>query len=228
MGALAPTLLTTMFVGSTAVGRPDAALASGTVPSENVRAPSRREQLPRRRGTGLIATGAALTGIGVAGRFALEGFWFGVVGLDPKARFGTWSVANIALVTNMNNVFVLSGAGLLAGGLFRRGRWAAAKGRQPYGRLASKGMRRLGWSLFGAGIGAWVVSRWLSMVVIDECRTNACVYGFLESTYWLSAALAIPGLALAAHAEGFSQRAQMALQPLPVRGGGGLQLGGRF
>ncbi|MCA9720579.1 MAG: hypothetical protein KC468_38305 [Myxococcales bacterium] len=198
--------------------------------------------LPR-RGVGMLASGAALTGLGVAGRVALEVFWGAVVGLKPGDPFQRTSTGNIILLTNMNNVLVASGLGLMSGGLHRRGFYdgrvhrprslaADDAGLAHDERARYEKLRRDGIIVLTLGAALWGSTRGIFLSVVNACETNACVYGYLESTYWVTATMIHAGAGMLAYSSGrlrasHGRRARWALAPMlgPARG---LSVAGSF
>jgi hypothetical protein len=175
-----------------------------------------------RKGLGLLITGASVAGLGAVSRIAMEGFWFGTVGLRAQDPFQRWSVNGIITMTNLGNVFVAPGLTMVGVGAFRRGHYLGDAILSPKQRATR---RKLGWALLGSGAGLFVLTRAIAMPVVNACESNGCVYGYLESTYWLSLAALTPGLVMTSWSAGVEKRRSKAsLSLLPARDGARLQL----
>lgn len=182
----------------------------------------------RKTGRGLLIAGGVLTGFGVLGRIALEVYWSTAAQIVPGDPFGRWSVANVALVTNMNNVlFFGTGLGLLTAGARRRGDADAWSGRWRDHRR----MRLVGIGLLGGGLGLLALSRALFIPIADACPTNVCAYTTLETTFWIGAGATFAGAAHLAYAVG-QQRSgsnvRVRVTPNLAPTFAGLALAGRF
>lgn len=182
-----------------------------------------------RTGRGLLAAGGVLLGLGLAGRFAIEGFWAGPARLEASEPFGQWSIPNIALFTAFSNVLVVPGLVLTGVGARRHGRWRTTSGTRPADPARTRRHWRLGWGLLGGGLSLWAITRAAALPVLRACETNGCAYGYLESTYWLGAVTVVPGVVLTGLAAG-ERAAARRLSVVPTVGPGwrGLSLGGRF
>jgi hypothetical protein len=221
-------------------GRGSRAAAMGVclgamVPSVGATAPPAEEQPPASRattagesrtrsGTGLLIAGGITGALGLGFRVALEGFWFGTVGLPANDPFQRWSISGIATVTNLGNAFVAPGLAMVGVGAYRRGRAGLVRSD-----VASRRGRLAGWALLGAGAGLFAVTRAAALPVLRSCSTNGCAYGYLESTYWVSAVLFTPGLVLTTLALGASRGERdggvtASVGMLPARAGGRLQV----
>ena len=199
----------------------------------------KRRQAEARRGRILTIAGATLTGIGLAGRIGLDVFLATVADLAPREPYGRWSVGSFVMATTFQNVPTLVGIGLLGGGSYYRAR---AHGRR-FDHPSSRRNKRRAWGLIGGGVGLWGLSRALFLPWTRACRSNACAYGYLEPTYFVSAGLVITGVVLATRESGFeraeaeekadyiklhSQRQAPILSPVVGPGFQGLSLSGRF
>ena len=199
----------------------------------------KRRQAEARRGRILTIAGATLTGIGLAGRIGLDVFLATVADLAPREPYGRWSVGSFVMATTFQNVPTLVGIGLLGGGSYYRAR---AHGRR-FNHPSSRRSKRRAWGLIGGGVGLWGLSRALFLPWTRACRSNACAYGYLEPTYFVSAGLVITGVVLATRESGFeraeaeekadyiklhSQRQAPTLSPVVGPGFQGLSLSGRF
>lgn len=179
----------------------------------------------RKTGRGLLIAGSVLTGVGALGRVGLEVFWTTTAGLKPGEPFGRWSLANIAFLTNWNSVmFFGPGLGLLTAGAHRRGRDDAARGRP----LDLTRRHKLGVGLLSGGLGLFVLSRALLLPLSRACDTNACFYGAMESTFWVSAGATFVGATQLAYTRGARRGANISLVPSLGRGFAGLAAAGAF
>jgi len=199
----------------------------------------KRRKEEARRGRALTIAGATLTGLGLAGRIGIDIFLATVADLAPREPFGQWSIGPIFMATTFSNVPTLVGVGLLGGGSYHQAR---AHGRR-FNHPSSRRTKRTAWALLGSGLGLWGLSRALFIPWTRACQSNACAYGYLESTYFVSAGLAISGIVLAAQESGFrraeeeetadyiklhSRRRAPTLTPVVAPGFQGLSLSGRF
>jgi len=187
--------------------------------------PAPTAQPGRKSGRGLLIAGSVLTGVGALGRVGLEVFWTTTAGLKPGEPFGRWSLANIAFLTNWNSVmFFGPGLGLLTAGAHRRGSYDAARGRP----LDLNRRYKLGVGLLSGGLGLFVLSRALLLPLSRACDTNACFYGAMESTFWVSAGATFVGATQLAYALGARRGARLNLVPALGRGFAGLSAAGAF
>ncbi len=199
----------------------------------------KRRHAEARRGRILTIAGATLTGLGLAGRIGLDVFLATVAGLGPREPYGRWSVGSFFMATTFTNVPTLVGVGLLGGGSYHGAR---AHGRR-FAHRSSRRNKRRAWGLIGGGLGLWGLSRALFLPWTRACQSNACAYGYLEPTYFVSAGLVIGGVILAARESGFeraeaeekadyiklqSRRPRATLTPVVGPGFQGLSLSGRF
>ncbi|HFE47329.1 MAG TPA: hypothetical protein ENJ18_17890 [Nannocystis exedens] len=198
-----------------------------------------RRHADARRGRILTIAGATLTGIGLAGRIGLDVFLATVADLSPREPYGRWSVGSFFMATTFTNVPTLVGLGLLGGGSYHSAR---AHGRR-FAHRSSRRNKRWAWGLIGGGVGLWGLSRALFLPWTRLCQSNACAYGYLEPTYFVSAGLVISGVVIAARESGFeraeaeekadyikleSRRQGPTLTPVIAPGFQGLRLTGRF
>ncbi len=158
-------------------------------------------------GVGMLTSGAILAGLGVGGRVAMEVYWGAVVGLKPSDPFQKSSIRNIILLTNINNVFVVSGLGLLTGGLYRRGLYDGMHRPRPLDDKAPttaryEKMRRDGAIILTLGAALWGSTRGIFLGIANDCTSNGCVYGYLESTYWATAIMVHVGAGMLAYSSG--------------------------
>lgn len=206
-----------------------APLPAAAPPAEPAPAPARKPAGPKRpAGRGLTIAGGVLTGLGVAGRLGIDVFLATVADLRPSEPYGTWSVGAFFMATSFSNVPTLTGIGLLGAGAYRRGHWDGQRGRTP-----SRARARLGWGLLGGGLGLWGLSRALFFPWVNVCQTNGCAYGYLETTYYASAGLAIAGLTMVTREAGLrradDEREAGYIRITPLFGPSqGLALSGRF
>lgn len=180
----------------------------------------------RRSGRGLLAAGGTLLGLGVVGRIAIEGFWVGPAGLEPHEPFGEWSIPGIALFTTFANVLVVPGIVLTGVGAARLGHSRAASPSWRPRPWQGPAARRVGWVVLGTGVGLWAATRLLAVPILHSCPTNACAYGYLESTYWLALGATVAGAVVVGLNPSGPPR--VAVTPWLGRHARGLALGGRF
>jgi len=130
---------------------------------------------------------------------------------------------------------IAAGLGLAGGGMARRGRYDA-HGELFEGTTPTRARRKkLGWALFGAGLGTWAVTR---IAGGTSCRDNDfCKARVWEWGYYASLAGTIPGAILGGYAsgyEGYNRRfghlADVGLAPIANRQTQtwGMALSGRF
>lgn len=196
-----------------------------------IEGPPRRA--PERSGKGMLIAGGVMLTVGALYRLGVESFWWTRTELPPGDRFGRWSVANVALITNLGNVlFVAPGVGLLLAGERRYGRFEAARHRADGVRRQDlPRLRRTGFGLLGAGLGVLVLGRSLFLPFTRACTTNACAYSLLESTYWAGAGMTVAGAAMLTYARGYDHtwpKGQVRVAPLASPGFAGLMLAGKF
>ena len=128
---------------------------------------------------------------------------------------------------------IAAGLGMAGGGMARRGRLDAH--RELFEGMPPKRARRskLGWGLFGAGLGTWAVTR---IAGGTSCRgSDDCKARVWEVGYYVSLAGTIPGAILGGYASGFNgyhrrfgHLADVSLAPIASRQSWGLALSGRF
>ncbi len=199
----------------------------------------KRRRAEARRGRALTIAGATLTGLGLAGRVGFGVFLATVADLAPREPFGQWSLGPIFMATTFTNVPTLAGIGLLGGGSYYQAR---AHGRR-FAHPSSRRTKRTAWGLLGGGLGLWGLSRALFVPWTRACQSNACAYGYLEPTYYVSAGLVLTGVVLLAREAGFrraeaeeaadyikirARRPTPTLSPIVAPGFQGLSLSGRF
>lgn len=191
--------------------------------------PGPERQAAARTGRGMLAAGGVMLGLGVVGRFALEGFWAGPAALRPDEPFGQWSVPVIMVATSFPNLLVIPGLVTTGFGARRHGAWRVATGRRSIDPGRTRRERRIGWGLLGGGLSLWALTRAIGLPVLRHCPTNGCAYGYLESTYWASLGVAIPGAIMVGRAAG-ERRIDRRISATPMLGPHmrGLALGGRF
>lgn len=205
----------------------EAAAAPSFAPRPAVPLPTAAQPVKATKtGRGMLIAGGVLTGVGVLGRIGLEVFWSTAAQLHPGSPFGTWSLANIAFLTNWNSaMFFGPGLGLLAGGAYRRGRHEAGRGTVRDARQ----IRRLGIGLLGGGLGLWALTRALMLPIANSCGSNACFYTTLESTFWISAGATFAGAAHLAYAQGYLRgAARVRVAPSLTPSFAGFAVSGRF
>jgi len=131
---------------------------------------------------------------------------------------------------------------LLGGGMSLRGQWQAqqdfASGTPAGPRLAHR--KRLGWALFGAGLGLWVTSRFVGgfacLAAPTRYSSEVCGLAVLETGYYASAAMVTAGMLLAPYALAYERRlaprqpkrSSISLLPMLTPTGLGFSASGRF
>jgi len=128
---------------------------------------------------------------------------------------------------------IAAGLGLAGGGMARRGRLDAHRDlfeSTPPRRARHK---KLGWGLFGAGLGTWVITRITGRTSCggnDDCSTRVWEWG-----YYVSLVGTVPGAILGGYASGFDgyrrrfgHLANISFAPIASRRMWGLGLSGRF
>jgi hypothetical protein len=130
------------------------------------------------------------------------------------------------------NPLVATGLGLAGGGMARRGRLDAHQ--ELFEGIAAERPRRkkLGWGLFGGGVGLWAITR---VAGVTACNTEACAARVWEWGYYLSLAGTVPGVIMGGYASGydryhrrFGHLSDLSLAPIAHRQGFGLAVSGRF
>jgi hypothetical protein len=149
----------------------------------------------------MTIAGAALTGLGLAGRLGIDVFLGTVADLDAREPYGRWNIGPFFMATVFSNAPTIAGIGLLGGGLYREARAHGRRFQHP----PSRRNKRIGWGLLGGGLGLWALSRATFLPWTKACRSNGCAYGYLESSYFLSAGMVIAGTALVARQRGFER-----------------------
>lgn len=161
----------------------------------------KRRRQEARRGRAMTIAGATLTGLGLAGRLAIDVFLGTVADLDAREPYGRWNIGPFFMATVFSNAPTIAGIGLLGGGLYREARAHGRRFRHP----PSRRNKRIGWGLLGGGLGLWALSRATFLPWTKACRSNGCAYGYLESSYFLSAGMVITGAAIVARQRGFER-----------------------
>jgi hypothetical protein len=122
--------------------------------------------------------------------------------------------------------------GLAGGGMARRGRLAAHD--ELFEGTPPKRARRmkLGWGLFGGGLGLWTLTR---VAGLASCRSQDCTARVWETGYYLSLAGTVPGVIMGGYASGyngyrrrFGHLADLGISPIAHREAWGLAVSGRF
>lgn len=130
------------------------------------------------------------------------------------------------------NPLIATGLGLAGGGMARRGRLDAHQ-ELFQGTPAERARRKkLGWGLFGGGVGLWAITR---VAGVTACGTEVCAAQVWEWGYYLSLAGTVPGVIMGGYASGFERYhrrfghlADLSLAPIAHRDGWGLAVSGRF
>lgn len=134
------------------------------------------------------------------------------------------------------NIVNLAGAGAVATllvGAVRRGRALAYTDvfEHRERRFNAKAMTAAGWTMFGLGMGAFVLSRVFTPLSCD--LVNRCDFRALEGTWYLSFGLIAAGAGLGSFGLAYGERARsyekrVAITPILDRSRAGLSIAGRF
>ncbi|HWB81900.1 MAG TPA: hypothetical protein VG755_43355, partial [Nannocystaceae bacterium] len=134
---------------------------------------------------------------------------------------------------NIVNLAGLGAVSTLVVGAVRRGRALAYtdvfENRER--RFNAKAMTATGWTMFGLGMGAFVLSRVFTPLSCD--LVNQCDFRALEGTWYLSFGLIAAGAGLGSLGLAYGNRAQsyerrISITPVLDRSRAGLSIGGRF
>lgn len=191
--------------------------------------PSSRADRPQQSGRGMLIAAAALgtTGLivkGIGTSMAVTSERSGRPFNDPMFAY----VASAGLYDP-----ILGGSlALLGGGMAARGKLLAYEDVYEGRSLPVDPVPGIGWGLFGAGVGAWAITRILGLTA---CGADLCRITVWEAGYYGSLALTVPGIAMAARATTYQRYrrehdrpSRLSLTPLRARGAWGLGLVGRF
>lgn len=130
------------------------------------------------------------------------------------------------------NPLLATSIGLAGGGMAQRGRYDA-HGELFLGRAPSRPRRaKLGWGLFGAGVGVWALTRGAGVVL---CASEECLVTVWEMGYYASLAGTVPGVVMGSYGSGYhgyrrrlGHVAQLGITPIAHRNAMGLSISGRF
>jgi hypothetical protein len=183
---------------------------------------------PRYRGTGMLVA----SGIVGAGALGLK-LWSTAL-VYQSLDDGWFGGAEAAVYPSLfyNPLFGIS-LGLLGGGMGMRGQWRAHVdtfgGDAPERRFWVR--PALGWSLFGAGVGSWALTRVIGWLAPNMNAVQRAA--FLELTYYGSLGLSTSGMALGAFGSGYRRMERLfgtpvAIAPSLGRDHAGLSISGRF
>lgn len=179
-------------------------------------------------GRGLLIAAAVVGGTGVILRVATSISVVRAMHID-----GGLPLATMGRGAFFYSPLIATGLGLAGAGMARRGRLDAHH--ELFDGTPPKRARhkKLGWGLFGAGLGVWAVTR---IAGVTACRgSNDCQAKVWEWGYYLSLAGTVPGVIMGGYASGYDgyhrryrHLADVSLAPVAHRHGGGLSLSGRF
>lgn len=197
---------------------------------------------PRYRGTGMFV-GAGIVGA-AGGIVKLIGTYTALVDIDNEfACVGRCGVIAVRRWSTVGTPLLAASAGLLGGGMAMRGRLRAHDDRfhdlpedqRPNPRMPI--MAGLGWGLLGGGVGLWAITR---PAFLYGCKSETCIVGGWESTYYVSGALIIAGAVLGPYATAYrsytkrigreakGEAKAVSIVPSLAPGYSGLSLAGRF
>ena len=206
------------FVLMAAVGAPAPTPAVGVAPVDEPRVPSsaprkalvprgwvrvgggKRGVVPTNRGGGLLITAGVLGGVGLALKLAATGLAIRNSG-QGSCDLICDGTATLIIGEAVYSPLLGVSLGFLGAGMGLRGRWRAYTkgndGTPPLARLHPA----VGWSLLGAGVALWGVSRRAGL----ECRNDRCFVVAWETTYYPSTALVASGMVLGAFATAYNR-----------------------
>lgn len=186
---------------------------------------------PLYKGRGMLIAGGVIGAIGFVAKTVVSFQAFRAV----RQTEGPTGTTTIIGGSSLYNPMIAIGLGLIGGGLGQRGEWDAhhelfdSAAHDP---KMKKSRRRLGWGLFGGGVGLWAATRLLSLA----CSSDSCSVATLEAGYYASLALTVPGVALASWGTGHDNyvrrfgplsKNKLSLSPTAGRSWG-MALSGRF
>lgn len=194
---------------------------------------------PRFRGTGMLIAAGVVGAVGAS--FKLTGTVISIH--EVRTTNDPWCtlcpMGTLMGYSTIGTPLLIGAAGLLGGGMGMRGRWRAheelfgntPEHKKPTGRMPLRG--RLGWGLFGGGVGLWAASRIAGFFACDDV---VCTIGTWESTYYISGAMIAAGMVLGPYAtahrrysERFGSLAQTTtISPVVSPTFSGLAVRGRF
>ena len=129
------------------------------------------------------------------------------------------------------NPLIGTALGLAIGGMARRGQVDAHAELFENTPATRKRRFRLGWGLFGGGVGLWVITRAAGFL----CSTERCTANVWEAGYYGSLMGTIPGAVMGGYASGFrsyekkfQHLANVSVSPLAHRNGWGVSVSARF
>lgn len=187
---------------------------------------------PSKRAKRQLATGGVLLGLGFATEVA------GAV-ISTRCEIGEWCAGAIAgsvggpdgpnrytfVSTGPSNTYVMGR--LLAAPFLLSGFTLTLVGLSSTSAYPSAKSRRVGWSLFGSGLGILVASRLLRIAFLatGTCQTAMCVHGFDQTSLWIGRGMTFAGAGLLVR--GAARRHELCFGNGPL-GSYGLSLSGRF
>lgn len=182
-------------------------------------------------GQKMLVVGGIIGGLGLLSRVLTTGFGIRAA-RDPEPP-GPMAVEQVGAV--FFTPLIATGMGLVAGAMARRGRVDAH--RELFEGQAPRWKRRLrlGWGLFGAGMGVWAITRLTPLACRGE---STCAFRHYEVGYYISLAGTIPGIVMGSYASGYNEyrrrnkhlakRASVSAAPLVSRDLRGLSVSARF
>jgi hypothetical protein len=182
-----------------------------------------RPTAPERDGKALLYGGFALSAIAIGARAPVSAIL--VLRHDP---------VDALIFGNMVNVVAAGAIAAIAVGAVRRGRALAYEDvfEHKERRHNARALKGSGWTLFGLGLGTFVLSRVLTPVSCD--LVNSCDLRALEATWYVSFALVAAGAAMGTFGTVYGDRAgayehkRIAITPMLDRTRAGLGISGRF
>lgn len=181
-----------------------------------------RPSAPARDGKALLYGGLAFSAIVVAIRVPVS---------TKLVRVG--NPYDAMVYGNIVNVAAAAAVSTLVVGAVRRGRALAYtdvfENRER--RFNAKAMTITGWTMFGLGMGAFVLSRVFTPLSCD--LVNQCDFRALEATWYLSFGLVAAGAGLGSFGLAYGERARsyekrVAITPILDRSRAGLGISGKF
>ncbi len=179
---------------------------------------------PQRDGKALLYGGIAFSAITIAARVPLTARLVRIGNPYDAMVFG--NVVNLVAAGAVTTVII---------GAIRRGKSVAYtdvfENRER--RFNAKAFTATGWTMFGVGLGAFLLSRVFTPLTCD--LVNQCSFGGLEATWYVSFALVAAGAGIGTFGMSYGDRARtlekqrgLALLPWMDRNRAGLGLSGRF
>lgn len=195
-------------------------------PTDDITAAPADVPMPHRSGRGMLAAAGLLGTVGAIIKLGST-----VAAARENRSPDGYAVGTIMASGVFYNPLIATSLGLAAGGMAAKGKRDAHR-ELFMGEPATKPRRRkLGWGLFGGGIGVWALTRALG----SACASQVCVTRVWETGYYLSLAGTVPGAIMGGYASGFHRYqkrfghlASVKVAPIAHRDAWGLSLSGRF